>query len=87
MATLFKKCLLSGALVFHKHSLLVFCTNDVMILNFCSRADFFEVFAPKCGGCGRAIVDNYITALNRHWHPECFACWVCIVEFVFALIL
>ncbi|XP_060575951.1 paxillin-like [Ruditapes philippinarum] len=41
------------------------------------RADFFEMFAPKCGGCGRAIVDNYISALNRHWHPECFACWEC----------
>ena len=42
---------------------------------FC-RADYFEMFAPKCGGCARAIVDNYISALNRHWHPECFACWV-----------
>lgn len=41
------------------------------------RADFFDMFAPKCGGCGRAIVDNYISALNRHWHPECFACWEC----------
>ncbi|XP_052802638.1 leupaxin-like isoform X2 [Mya arenaria] len=41
------------------------------------RADFFELFAPKCGGCGRAIVDNYISGLNRHWHPECFACWEC----------
>lgn len=43
---------------------------------FC-RADYFEMFAPKCGGCARAIVDNYISALNRHWHPECFACWDC----------
>ena len=42
---------------------------------FC-RADYFEMFAPKCGGCARAIVDNYISALSRHWHPECFACWV-----------
>lgn len=38
------------------------------------------MFAPKCGGCGRAIVDNYISALNRHWHPECFACWVSVTD-------
>ena len=46
---------------------------------FC-RADYFEMFAPKCGGCARAIVDNYISALTRHWHPECFACWVGIAN-------
>ncbi|XP_052220392.1 paxillin-like isoform X1 [Dreissena polymorpha] len=43
---------------------------------FC-KIDFFELFAPKCGGCNRAIKDNYISGLNRHWHPECFACWEC----------
>ncbi|KAL3858007.1 hypothetical protein ACJMK2_012625 [Sinanodonta woodiana] len=45
------------------------------------RADYFEMFAPKCGGCGRPIMENYISALNRHWHPDCFACWECRIPF------
>jgi hypothetical protein len=40
--------------------------------------NYLEMFAPRCGGCGRPILDNYISALSRHWHPECFACRVCI---------
>lgn len=34
------------------------------------------MFAPKCGGCARAILENYISALNTLWHPECFVCRV-----------
>ncbi|XP_041350215.1 paxillin-like isoform X2 [Gigantopelta aegis] len=45
------------------------------------RDDYYEIFAPKCGGCGNPIMDNYITALNRHWHPECFVCWDCHAPF------
>ncbi|KAL5015690.1 hypothetical protein ScPMuIL_005279 [Solemya velum] len=41
------------------------------------REDYLDTFAPKCGGCGRPILDNYISALNRQWHPECFVCWDC----------
>lgn len=41
------------------------------------REDYLENFAPRCGGCGRPILDNYISALNRHWHPECFVCRDC----------
>ncbi len=40
------------------------------------REDYFSMFAPKCGGCSRPIMDNYISALNRQWHPECFVCMV-----------
>ncbi|XP_050408909.1 leupaxin isoform X1 [Patella vulgata] len=47
---------------------------------FC-RDDYYSLFAPKCGGCGRPIMDNYISALNRHWHPECFVCWDCHAPF------
>ncbi|MEQ2205499.1 hypothetical protein XENOCAPTIV_000711 [Xenoophorus captivus] len=42
---------------------------------FC-RKDYFDMFAPKCGGCTRAILENYISALNSLWHPECFVCRV-----------
>lgn len=40
------------------------------------RKDYFDMFAPKCGGCARAILENYISALNTLWHPECFVCRV-----------
>ncbi|XP_041455447.1 paxillin-like isoform X2 [Lytechinus variegatus] len=41
------------------------------------RDDYFDMFAPKCGGCNRAIMDNFITALNAQWHPDCFVCATC----------
>ncbi|XP_062273330.1 paxillin-like isoform X3 [Scomber scombrus] len=44
------------------------------------RKDYFDMFAPKCGGCARAILENYISALNSLWHPECFVCRVCIMQ-------
>lgn len=48
---------------------------------FC-RKDYFDMFAPKCGGCSRAILENYISALNALWHPECFVCRECYTPFV-----
>ncbi|OXU23720.1 hypothetical protein TSAR_006505 [Trichomalopsis sarcophagae] len=41
------------------------------------RQDYFDMFAPKCGGCNRAIMENYISALNSQWHPDCFVCRDC----------
>ncbi|XP_029357861.1 paxillin a isoform X1 [Echeneis naucrates] len=48
---------------------------------FC-RKDYFEMFAPKCGGCAHAILENYISALNSLWHPECFVCRECFTPFI-----
>ncbi|KAK3084907.1 hypothetical protein FSP39_021178 [Pinctada imbricata] len=45
------------------------------------RICYLEMFAPRCGGCGKPILDNYISALNRHWHPECFVCRECHMPF------
>ncbi|RUS72871.1 hypothetical protein EGW08_019377 [Elysia chlorotica] len=45
------------------------------------REDYFAMFAPKCGGCALPIMENYISALNRQWHPECFVCWDCRAQF------
>ncbi|XP_071480245.1 paxillin-like [Diadema antillarum] len=45
------------------------------------RDDYFDMFAPRCGGCNRAIMENFITALNAQWHPECFVCAECRVPF------
>uniref|UniRef100_A0A3Q2Q2U9 Paxillin n=1 Tax=Fundulus heteroclitus TaxID=8078 RepID=A0A3Q2Q2U9_FUNHE len=46
------------------------------------RKDYFDMFAPKCGGCARAILENYISALDCLWHPECFVCRECFTPFV-----
>lgn len=43
------------------------------------RDDYFDMFAPKCGACNRAIMENYISALNSQWHPDCFVCRVSII--------
>ncbi|KAM9606777.1 leupaxin isoform 3-T3 [Morphnus guianensis] len=38
--------------------------------------DFLAMFAPKCQGCDRPVTDNYLSALQGVWHPECFVCTV-----------
>lgn len=45
------------------------------------RKDYYNMFAPKCGGCGKPILSNYISALNHQWHPECFVCRECYAPF------
>jgi paxillin len=45
------------------------------------RDDYFDMFAPKCGACNRAIMENYISALNAQWHPDCFVCRDCRMPF------
>ncbi|KFU90041.1 Leupaxin, partial [Chaetura pelagica] len=40
------------------------------------RQDFLAMFAPKCQGCQRPVMNNYLSALQGVWHPECFVCAV-----------
>ncbi|CAA9994649.1 unnamed protein product [Nesidiocoris tenuis] len=40
------------------------------------RDDYFDMFAPKCGGCNRPIMENYVSALSTQWHADCFVCRV-----------
>lgn len=47
------------------------------------RDDYFDMFAPKCGACNRAIMENYISALNAQWHPDCFVCRVSFARSTF----
>ncbi len=42
---------------------------------YCSR-DFYRLFAPKCSGCGEPVKENYLSAANGTWHPDCFVCAV-----------
>ncbi|XP_075918275.1 paxillin isoform X6 [Petromyzon marinus] len=46
------------------------------------RQDYYGMFAPKCNGCSRAIMQNYLSALNTVWHPECFICRECFTPFI-----
>lgn len=50
------------------------------------RNDYFDMFAPKCNGCNRPIMENYISALNAQWHADCFVCRVGFSKFSFYLI-
>lgn len=40
------------------------------------RDDYFDMFAPKCAGCNRPIMENYVSALSAQWHSDCFVCRV-----------
>ncbi|KAH0626361.1 hypothetical protein JD844_001299 [Phrynosoma platyrhinos] len=44
------------------------------------RQDFYELFSTRCQGCNQAILENYISALNALWHPECFECYTPFVN-------
>ncbi|NXN08751.1 LPXN protein, partial [Indicator maculatus] len=43
--------------------------------------DFLALFAPKCQGCERPVTDNYLSAMEGAWHPECFVCVECLSGF------
>ncbi|XP_030288186.1 leupaxin [Sparus aurata] len=47
---------------------------------YCCK-DFYHLFAPKCSGCGESVKENYLTAANGTWHPECFVCSDCMKPF------
>ncbi|XP_011613070.2 leupaxin [Takifugu rubripes] len=47
---------------------------------YCCK-DFYHLFAPKCSGCGEAVRQNYLSAANGTWHPECFVCSDCLKPF------
>ncbi|XP_029938595.1 leupaxin isoform X2 [Salarias fasciatus] len=47
---------------------------------YCCK-DFYHLFAPKCTGCGEPVRENYLTAANGTWHPECFVCADCLQPF------
>ncbi|KAI1891624.1 hypothetical protein AGOR_G00145700 [Albula goreensis] len=45
------------------------------------RKDFYRLFAPKCSGCGQPVQENYLSAANGTWHPDCFVCADCLSPF------
>lgn len=48
----------------------------IMLIYLCFRRDYYELFAPRCGACGGPILENFVSALNKQWHPDCFVCRV-----------
>jgi len=49
--------------------------------------DYFRMYAPKCGGCGKPITTSFITAVHQNWHLDCFVCFVSIGVLCMMLIL
>ncbi|XP_038281439.1 leupaxin isoform X1 [Canis lupus familiaris] len=49
------------------------------------RKDFLAMFSPKCGGCNRPVLENYLSAMDTVWHPECFVCGDCFSRVFLAL--
>ncbi|KAI5095244.1 leupaxin [Silurus meridionalis] len=47
---------------------------------YCPK-DFYMLFAPKCSGCGESVRENYLSAANGTWHPDCFVCSDCLKPF------
>ncbi|XP_019511514.1 PREDICTED: leupaxin [Hipposideros armiger] len=45
------------------------------------RKDFLAMFSPRCGGCNRPVLENYLSAMDNVWHPECFVCGDCFSSF------
>ncbi|XP_036402059.1 transforming growth factor beta-1-induced transcript 1 protein-like isoform X2 [Megalops cyprinoides] len=48
---------------------------------YCQQC-FLSLFASRCQGCSQPILENYISALNSLWHPQCFVCRECYTPFV-----
>jgi len=38
---------------------------------------YHERFSPRCAACGQPIAGQYVTAMEKQWHPEHFACAQC----------
>eukprot|EP00095_Tigriopus_kingsejongensis_P010578 maker-scaffold1298_size49789-snap-gene-0.9 protein:Tk10578 transcript:maker-scaffold1298_size49789-snap-gene-0.9-mRNA-1 annotation:"PREDICTED: leupaxin-like" len=43
---------------------------------FCEE-DYNQTFSPLCGKCSEPIQDRCVTAVDKTWHPDCFACVEC----------
>ncbi|KAJ3182914.1 hypothetical protein HDU85_002517 [Gaertneriomyces sp. JEL0708] len=38
--------------------------------------DYNVLFAIKCGGCGKSIAGEFVSACGKEWHIPCFVCLV-----------
>lgn len=47
---------------------------------YCQK-DFLAMFSPRCKACERPVMENYLSALQGVWHPECFVCGDCCSSF------
>ncbi|XP_074600393.1 Z band alternatively spliced PDZ-motif protein 52 isoform X8 [Brevipalpus obovatus] len=43
---------------------------------FCANC-FVSHFAPNCSKCGLKVKEDCLVAIDKHWHPSCFACGHC----------
>ncbi|KAJ3152993.1 hypothetical protein HDU86_005449 [Geranomyces michiganensis] len=43
--------------------------------------DYFNLFAMRCGGCGKGIIGEFVSACGKEWHMPCFVCADCKENF------
>ncbi|CAH8439017.1 unnamed protein product [Schistosoma turkestanicum] len=43
---------------------------------YCTQCHL-QMFSPRCGFCGEAVVEKCVLALARAWHPHHFFCYSC----------
>ncbi|KAH8852546.1 Paxillin [Schistosoma japonicum] len=43
---------------------------------YCTQCHL-QMFSPRCGYCGEAVIEKCVLALARAWHPEHFFCYEC----------
>ena len=44
---------------------------------FYCKPHYVDAFAEKCAGCSFGMEGNFIVALDKKWHSECFSCAAC----------
>ncbi|XP_065325100.1 leupaxin-like isoform X11 [Gordionus sp. m RMFG-2023] len=54
--------------------------NEDQFMALC-REDYFALFAPRCRACANPILENFVSALDAKWHPDCFVCGDCHMPF------
>ena len=40
------------------------------------QEDYASLFAGRCAGCQQNLMGEYISAMDKNWHNECFTCSV-----------
>jgi len=58
-----------GVITYTKHDKL-YCQDDYM-----------RQFVPVCAKCDQYITQECVKAMDKNWHPECFQCVGCSVQF------
>lgn len=65
-----------------------FCTFNANNLMFefegraYCKADYWQLYGPRCGNCGEDVVGETVKALGKYYHKDHFTCEVCNILLV-----